>query len=447
MISCSEIRKALSSFENEQQIVIENFNPLFEQSVDFAKKYLQLVEDKIVENKWVDPNLSPEEFKQQKQNEKQSTSESHNESHNDSHNDSTNDSHNNSTNNSTKDSTKDTDIIYLNYKEHQTIDLPKSLSSLISENRRNELYYYGMKAPDSFLASILLSAEPNYWLQHRKKKREYADQLKTTFSIQKYDILRDLPKTSIGNDYISVIYKTTTDFPEHIDSDKSKEFQFLIGYHFKINILIIDFKNLTGSFATDWNEDLKSVILINDNNTYLPILSNKISYFNKDEIKELEKGFNILYPSKIIVQNKESEQVKRRGRTKKETTTSTTTTDTTNLNPNDNKNDTKNDNKNDNEIDIKSIEEHLLSKSKSSKSEIKMVSKVDDIDLKTIKVENMYALTKYQAVDLQSFAEKMKIPLENEKKMPNSTTVKIIKKLKKELYDDIIEKIKSFGNL
>lgn len=76
-----------------------------------------------------------------------------------------------------------------------------------------------------------------------------------------------------------------------------------------------------------------------------------------------------------------------------------------------------------------------------------MVLKVDDIDLKTIKVENMYAITKYQAVDLQSFAEKLKIPLETEKKMPNSTTMKIIKKLKKDLYEDIIEKIKSFNNL
>ncbi len=76
-----------------------------------------------------------------------------------------------------------------------------------------------------------------------------------------------------------------------------------------------------------------------------------------------------------------------------------------------------------------------------------MVSKVDDINLKTIKVENMYSITKYQLVDLQSFAEKMKIPLEIEKKMPNSSTIKIIKKLKKDLYEDIIEKIKSFGNL
>lgn len=427
MISCSEICKSLSSFEKEQPIVIENFNSLFEQSVDFSKKYLQLVEDKIVESKWVDPNLEPEKFNIQKQTEKQNEMAS-----------------------ATEDATTEQlslnvskniqeDIIYLNYKEHQTIELPNVFLSLVDETRRSELYYYGMKGPDSFLASILLSAEPNYWLQHRKKKREYADQMKTTFSIQKYDILRDLPKTSIGNDYINIIYKTTTDFPEHVDSDKSKEFQFLIGYHFKVNILIIDFKNLSGYFATDWNEDLKTVILIIDNITYLPILSNKFPYFTKEEIKEIEKKINILYPSKIIVQNTtDSEPVKRRGRAKKDTSTTSSTSEI--------------------DLNIKSIEEKLLNKATSqtstsqtststSKSEIKMVLKVDDINLKTIKVENMYALTKYQLVDLQSFAEKMKIPLENEKKMPNSNTIKITKKLKKDLYDDIIEKIKSFSNL
>ena len=72
-------------------------------------------------------------------------------------------------------------------------------------------------------------------LYYTGKKKEYADQIKTTFCIQKYDILRGLPKTSVGNDYINVIY--SNDYPEHIDSDKSKELQFLIGMNFKINIL------------------------------------------------------------------------------------------------------------------------------------------------------------------------------------------------------------------
>ena len=63
MLSCNEICKALVSFENEQNYKFEHYNPLFEQSPDFSKKYLQLVEDKIKENGWIDPNLEPNRFK------------------------------------------------------------------------------------------------------------------------------------------------------------------------------------------------------------------------------------------------------------------------------------------------------------------------------------------------------------------------------------------------
>ena len=66
MLSCNEICKALSSFEGEQVFKLENYNPLFEQSSNFSKNYLQLVEDKIKENSWIDPNLEPIQFKEEK---------------------------------------------------------------------------------------------------------------------------------------------------------------------------------------------------------------------------------------------------------------------------------------------------------------------------------------------------------------------------------------------
>ena len=69
MLSCNEICKALSSFEGEQTFELKNYNPLFEQSSNFSKNYLQLVEDKIKENSWVDPNLEPIQFKQEKSKE------------------------------------------------------------------------------------------------------------------------------------------------------------------------------------------------------------------------------------------------------------------------------------------------------------------------------------------------------------------------------------------
>jgi hypothetical protein len=218
MLSCKEICKALSSFEGEQTYKLENYNPLFEQSNDFSKKYLQLVEDKIKENGWVDPNIEPLKFKAEKDKEiKEEEENNKKELNGDKEDKNQNQNQKNKEKDKEKDKEKEdpeeetTNNSFLNYKEHQTNDLPHKFLSLINESRRKELYYYGMKCPDSFLAAVLLGGEPNYWLQHRKKKKEYADQIKTTLSIQKYDILRGLSKESVGSDYLTVIYQRMMD--------------------------------------------------------------------------------------------------------------------------------------------------------------------------------------------------------------------------------------------
>jgi hypothetical protein len=385
MLSCNEICKALSSFEGENVYEIKNYNVLFEQSSDFSKKYLQLVEDKIKENGWVDPNLEPTKFKENKKQAQDAEQEQEEEQENskNANNENTNDNISNSNSN-----------IILNYKEHQTSDLPFKLLNLIDESRRKDLYYYGMKGPDSFLASILLGAEPNYWLQHRKKKREYADQIKTTFSIQKYDILRGLSKESVGSDYLTVIY--SNDFPEHIDSDKSKEFQFLIGIHFKINILILELKTMKGYFATDWNDSQNTLIILLDNQTYIPILSNGIAYFNSEEIKKIEKEFNILYPIKTEVSSDSLSNKSKSG--------------------------------------------------KSSKSNGSIITNPSQIDIKTIKVEHLQSISKYQLKDLQDITEILGLSTEYQKSSGDGKLTKTLRKTKQQLYDEIIAKITSLGN-
>ena len=395
MLSCAEICKSLSSFEGEQDYEIKNYNPLFEQSADFSKKYLQLVEDKIKENGWVDPNIEPLKFKAEKDKEIQQEEENNKQELNGDKKDKEHKNDKEDKNQKNKETEEPeeetTNNSFLNYKEHQTNDLPHKFLSLINESRRKELYYYGMKGPDSFLAAVLLGGEPNYWLQHRKKKKEYADQIKTTLSIQKYDIMRGLSKLSIGNDFTKTIF--SNDFPEHIDSDKSIEFQFLIGLHFKINILVIDLKTQKGYFTTDWNAEINTLILILDNQTYLPILSNKISYFNSDEIKELENGFNILYPQKL------------------------------------------------------ELNEIVKGKHKSPKNDKNsIITTASEIDIKIIKVEHIQNIAKYQLKDLQDIAEKLNLQTDYQKPSQDGKLIKTLRKTKKELYDDIISKITSLGN-
>jgi hypothetical protein len=380
MLSCREICKSLSNFEGEQTFTLENHNILFEQAIDFSKKYLDLVEDKIKENGWIDPNLNPKEFKQFKKENKESDDKEQDDNETDS-----------------KISELQNKSTYLNYKIHQTVSLPEELLKVIDKERHDELYYYGMKGPDSFLASVLLAVETNYWLQHRKKKSEYADQIKTTFSIQKHDILRDLSKESKGNDYIAKIH--SSDFPEHIDSDKSIELQFLICHNFKINLLIIDLTDKTGAFASDWDTSKNTIVLIKDNITFLPILSNKIPYFTSAEIINFQKEFNILYPMKMQI----NDDVKVKGRSK--------------------------------------------TKANSDGPVLVMITKAEQLDsedmLKNLKVEQILPLAKYQLKDLQEMAEKLCIETEHKKYGGDAKTIKLTKKTKKDLHDDIIEKLKN----
>ena len=74
-----------------------------------------------------------------------------------------------------------------------------------------------------------------------------------------------------------------------------------------------------------------------------------------------------------------------------------------------------------------------------------MISTVEQIDLKTIKVEQIYPIAKYQLKDLQDIAEKLNLQLETTKYLDDKS-LRIIKKTKKDLYEDIINKITKLQN-
>jgi len=358
MLSCQKIADTLSKFEGGKTFKINNFNPLFEQSSDFDQKYLQLVEDKIQENGWTDPSFEPEEFEKPKREPKK-------EAH------------------TPQDSCSDgEENTYLTYREHQTVDLPNELLSLIDKKRQSDIYYYGMKGPDSYLASVLLAVDPGYWFHHRKKRKEYANELKTTFNIKRHDLFREVSKSSIGYKFENRILES--EFPEGLDSDKSIELQFLIGHNFGVNVLILDLAERTGYFTTDWDPEKVSVIILKDLKTYLPILSNKLPNFNVDEVKRFERRFNIVYPVKIKVPPSS--------------------------NPS-------------------------KSESKSGqKSSTKMITKVEDLDPNNVESAQFYNQSKYQLKDLQDFATKLGLSLDKRKPGP---TGKMINKTKKDLYTDI----------
>jgi hypothetical protein len=410
MLSCQKITETLSKFEGGQIFKIDNFNPLFEQSSDFDQKYLQLVEDKIKENGWVDPAIDSQNFPDHQYPVKNYQS------------------HDNQVGGQEQKS------INLNYREHQTCDLPNELLRLISPERHKNIYFYGMKGPDSFLASVLLAKDPGYWFQHRKKRNEYANELKTTFNIKHHDLFREIEakKGSIGVNYKDKIFEN--DFPQGGDSDKSIELQFLIGHSFNVNILVLDLSTKKGHFATDWDPTQSTVILIKDVKTYLPILSGsgEAPNFTSEEVKEFDKGFQITYPIKMEVCTKSKPKTHKP--MSKETTNETpkeTLKETSNETPKETPKETLN------ETPKETPKETLNETPKETLMEA-LMEKLKETLEKTPKDIKLLDINSYKVSDLLDLAKTLRLDY-----MKRNADGKKTKQTKAELYDNISNALKT----
>ena len=62
-----------------------------------------------------------------------------------------------------------------------------------------------------------------------------------------------------------------------------------------------------------------------------------------------------------------------------------------------------------------------------------MIVNADKIEIKTITIDQIHPMTKYQLKDLQDIAEKLKLPLETTKYGPDNKSFRIIKKIKNKI--------------
>jgi hypothetical protein len=411
MLSCQKIADTLSKFEGGQIFKIDNFNPLFEQSGDFDQKYLQLVEDKIKENGWVDPSIDSQNFPDNKYpTQNYQSHENHNE-------------------------IEEQKSTSLSYREHQTVDLPNEILSLINPERHKNIYFYGMKGPDSFLASVLLAKDPGYWFQHRKKRTEYANELKTTFNIKHHDLFREIEakKWSVGLHYKDKIFEN--EFPQGVDSDKSIELQFLIGHDFNVNILVLDLLTKKGHFVTDWNPEHNTVILMKDVKTYLPILSGsgEAPNFTTDEVKGFAKGFEITYPIKMEVSGNNNKSPKSTASSPLTSPKSSASSPVTS--PKFTASSPVTSPKSTASSPTTSPKSTASSPTTSPTENTKQLTNIEDLTNET-RQSQLLGINKYRVNDLLEFAKKLEIDVTK-----RNADGKKIKQTKAELYDNIFAKL------
>jgi len=413
MISLSELRTHILRNQNKcKSIRIRNINPKFEQTTlmellnnnqtnDDDDHSNSLSRDQTMTNNEKDFYQRLESMCNSNANKKLSDSVKKNMSGNSkSHSNKTNSNTNNNNfiqnsidNSNSHSNLPINDSEVLVYGEGEVIDLPDIFRSIFSNT--DQYYIYGNRKTDSFLSSVLLGVKRDFIL---KNKRQRADYLRT---IRK-EMALILDSSFKKNKYSKMKFKRTDMLDGLLNRDyfDNSNITYATDY-FKINIIILNLGDRTYLVPRYIEQSYKLLIIINDNDTYLPILNSHGNHLHSNQIlSSINKVFYSLNSYK-----------------------------------NESKNDSKINSKSntDNTInDERNIIENI-SNVRNNEQNKKQKNVFDDTDNEdTIEIE-LKTENKYKVAELRELATKLGISI---KKLGANGKEK--KKLKKELYNEIV---------
>ncbi len=206
-------------------VIVRNVNPIFEQTTNipkFFEKYYPEVDIKNMHNVIYEPIVITQEIEEQP--------------------------------------TKK-----LNFASGQILELPNKLSKCLPNF--NNLCLYGVSRIDSFITSIVLITNKEFMFYSTKqkddtikdKKMEYALNFRNYYRDYKYQIFKDkrmeLEDQLINNTEINDITR------------------WFISNYYNVNIVILNLKEETYTLTSVWNSDYPIVIMINEDDIYIPLLN------------------------------------------------------------------------------------------------------------------------------------------------------------------------------
>lgn len=405
MINLDNLQRKLSATP-EARIPIR-INPMYVQDPLFLDNYSDLVSSKIAEDNW---GLDQDEKEEKEENESIKSESIKSES-------------------IKSESIKSESILSKEVREidklnelnelgegvifdgNQQSDLPPILTHNWSNG--NNYYLKHQERGDSYLASILSAvddpAQSKYNILNKKEKKNYQCQVKFNIAIQ---------LTNLWKIYSTKEFKVgdlRTELNDNIDSELSRGMQYILGIYFKTNILVLCIQSLEGNFPCSFNSEWDTLVLFYDQNakSYYPMIScsSSSSLISSNDIKQIEKSYNIVYP--VLGKKSVSKIAKNKKETKSEIAEKK---EETNPEP---------------VYDIKDV---LEGKSHRVSTKIKSVKHVE---LESITTDDLMAMTRYSLKQLQEIAGKLSVkteyPLED-----GDDPKKKKKKPKKVLYTEIL---------
>lgn len=320
----------------------------------------------------------------------------------------------------------DKDIIKskLEFMPNQIMELPSQLYNILPES--DVLYIYGVPRTDSFLMSIALIVNKNFlFFDNKKKKDDYIRDMKTQLTMYLKDYFHEKNYRLLG------IKRSDMEAELFNDNELSDFNRLYVADHYKINIVIINLINKTYQLASVWNDKYPVVIMICENDVYLPVLNNKgENVFTCDVLKSVKMSFVEsvnplveLYNKKIINKQKKEDGKKFHDISK----FTNITKEESESESDNNDNDTESEPESDIEINVKY---ELGNDDNDDNDESNSDDEPESIK-PSVKTYNKSSISKMTLVELKDIAKEMNICLSKGTK----------KKRKGELVEDILNNI------
>lgn len=321
----------------------------------------------------------------------------------------------------------DKDIIKskLEFMPNQIMELPSQLYNILPES--DVLYIYGVPRTDSFLMSIALIVNKNFlFFDNKKKKDDYIRDMKTQLTMYLKDYFHEKNYRLLG------IKRSDMEAELFNDNELSDFNRLYVADHYKINIVIINLVNKTYQLASVWNDKYPVVIMICENDVYLPVLNNKgENVFTGDVLKSVKMSFVEsvnplveLYNKKIINKQKKEDGKKFHDISK---FTNIKKKEESESESDNNDNDTESEPESDIEINVKY---ELGNDDNDDNDESNSDDEPESIK-PSVKTYNKSSISKMTLVELKDIAKEMNICLSKGTK----------KKRKGELVEDILNNI------
>lgn len=189
----------------------------------------------------------------------------------------------------------------IRYQHHQVIDIPKKLNDIFDNVLGDDYYLFGVDKDRGFIMSLLYIISKNFKLKDIKTQKQYCQELKK-------NLIEKLPKYFKEKCYGSLNFNRTQ-MENNLHNDiYDKQIICYISDYYNLNLIVFDYNKSSYLNGYEYNDNRNNVIIIVNDNVYLPLVhiygelpnkfiykclinkyktSNKVNKISKEEVSVL----------------------------------------------------------------------------------------------------------------------------------------------------------------